>query len=128
MIEEELLAGLGEVELSRIRERLEEAMLMQPIYWQTHYQGDPERQRFARKYSPSDRSRYYWPVNRVQTSLAKLIKNLESRPPPYTLLSQYLPVQYGHIRDELIANSPRAIIMDKIASVLAEYAYACGFG
>ena len=127
MIEEELLAAKGEVELSRIRERLEEAMLMQPVYWQTHYQGDPERQRFARKYSPSDRSRYYWPVNRVQTSLAKLIKNLESRPPPYPLLSQYLPVQYGHIRDGLIANSPRAIITDKIASVLAEYAYACGF-
>lgn len=127
MIEEELCAGQGGIEPSRVGEKLEEAMLAQPVYWQKYYRGAPESQQFARKYSLSDRSRYYWPAAQVQTALANLIKNLEAHPPPYSLLSQYLPVQYDRIRSGAIAHSPQAIILDKIASVLADYAYACGY-
>lgn len=127
MIEEELLAGKQNPAFSRVREVLEEAMLARPIYWEKYYQGDPEYQHFARKYSLSDRSRYYWPVPAVQTALAKSIKNLETEPLPFSLLSQCLPVQYERIRNRALTNSPRAIILDKIASVLSDYAYACGY-
>jgi D-tagatose-1,6-bisphosphate aldolase subunit GatZ/KbaZ len=127
MMEEELFAGKVGIELSRIRTKLEEVMLAQPIYWQNYYHGDPEDQCFARKYSFSDRSRYYWPATEVQASLAKLMKNLVVQPIPYSLLSQYLPIQYERIRNQELTNSPRALILNKIASVLADYAHACRY-
>ena len=30
-------------------------------YWRKYYSGDESQQQFKRKYSFSDRSRYYWP-------------------------------------------------------------------
>jgi len=127
MIEEELFSGKRDVVLSRVRETLEAAMLAQPVYWKKYYQGDQQYQRFAREYSFSDRSRYYWPVSEVQAALTKLIKNLDAAPLPLSLLSQYLPVQYERIRNRRLANSPRSIMLDKVISVLADYAYACGY-
>lgn len=126
-IEEELLAGRQDVEPSRVREVLDKTMLANPIYWQKYYQGDDQAVHLKRKYSFSDRSRYYWPVPEVQFSLSRLIQNLGEQPLPLTLLSQYLPVQYARIRGGEIANDPRAILLDKVRSVLSDYSYACGY-
>jgi D-tagatose-1,6-bisphosphate aldolase subunit GatZ/KbaZ len=126
MMEEERLAGRAGIELSHLRETLDAAMLANPVHWRKYYGGDEQAQAFARKYSFSDRSRYYWPVPEVQAALARLLRNLEENPPPLSLLSQFAPVQYGRIRAGRIANSPRAIILDRIGQVLEEYAYACG--
>ncbi len=126
MIEEEMLGGKAGIKPSRVRETLEAAMLANPQYWRKHYHGEAGEQRFARKYSFSDRSRYYWPLPAVQAALAQLIDNLEGRPIPLTLLSQYLPVQYQRIRNHLLTNAPRELMLDKVRSVLADYAYACG--
>ncbi len=126
LLEEEMFAAHKNIKLSQLRHALEEAMLKQPLYWQKYYPGSPQEQRLARKYSFSDRSRYYWPVAEVQTSLKRLIQNLQTQPLPYTLLSQYLPLQYQRIRNGIIANTPQAIMLDKIASVLSDYAFACG--
>ena len=97
-----------------------------PVYWRKYYPGDEQAQAFARKYSFSDRSRYYWPVPEVQTALVQLLHNLETNPLPLSLLSQYAPVQYRRIRNREIANAPRAIILDQITGVLEDYAHACG--
>jgi D-tagatose-1,6-bisphosphate aldolase subunit GatZ/KbaZ len=43
-----------------------------------------------------------------------------------TLLSQYLPTQLGRVRAGDLANTPDALILDKIEDVLADYACACG--
>jgi D-tagatose-1,6-bisphosphate aldolase subunit GatZ/KbaZ len=126
-IEEELLARRPDAELSRVRERLDEAMLANPIYWQKYYQGDDQALYLSRKYSFSDRSRYYWPVPEVQSALSRLLQNVEEQPLPLTLLSQYLPVQYARIRGGEITNDPRAILLDKVRNVLADYSYACGY-
>lgn len=127
-IEEELLAGQRNVEPSRVREALDEAMLANPIYWRKYYQGDDRVLHLARKYSFSDRSRYYWPVPAVQAALSRLLQNLGGRPLPLTLLSQHLPGQYARIRRAEVANEPRAILLDKVKRVLADYSYACGYG
>lgn len=124
-MEEEWLSDMPGVVLSRVREVLEAAMLRNPTHWRSYYRGDERYQRFARKYSFSDRSRYYWPLPEVQAALAQLIENLETYPPPLSLLSQYLPVQYQRIRNRTLENVPRALILDKIASVLDDYAFAC---
>lgn len=128
MIEEELLTSKpGEVPSSKLADVLEHAMLANPVHWEEYYTGSLEERWFARKYSLSDRSRYYWPVPSVQEALNRLLTNLGQNPIPPSLLSQYLPVQYTRVREGLIANRPRALIMDKIASVLSDYAYACAY-
>lgn len=125
MMERELFSGRRSHARSDIRDLLEQAMLDNPTYWEPYYSGDSSEQRFSRSYSFSDRSRYYWSVPAVKKALATLLENLELVPLPLTLLSQYAPVQYEKIRSGSLVNSPRAIIRDKIGSVLSNYRYAC---
>ncbi|HFE66608.1 MAG TPA: tagatose-bisphosphate aldolase, partial [Chloroflexi bacterium] len=101
------------------------AMQANPVYWQKYYSGDTAAQAFARKYSFSDRSRYYWPVPAVQAALDKLLENLAARPLPLSLLSQYMPAQYRRIREGKLANDPRELILDGVTAVLPDYAWAC---
>jgi len=127
-IEEELLAGESSAGVSNLVQILDKSMLANPVYWKKYYSGDESELEFARKYSFSDRSRYYWPVSDVQQALSKLFENLERKTVPLTLLSQYMPVQYNKVRSGELANSPKAWVYDKIMSVLSDYAFACGYG
>jgi D-tagatose-1,6-bisphosphate aldolase subunit GatZ/KbaZ len=126
MMETEWLSKCRGIELSRILQVLEEAMLSNPGHWIKYYAGSKAYLQFARKYSFSDRSRYYWPDARVRKSLARLLDNLERHPVPLTLLSQFLPMQYERVRAGALPNTPTAHIHDKIRHVLADYAHACG--
>ena len=112
-------------EPSGVQARLEEAMLANPGYWQPYYTGDAHSQSLARRYSLSDRLRYYWATPAVQESFAALLANLQGQPIPLSLLSQYLPVQYQRVRAGTLPNSPQAVLEDKIAEVLSDYAQAC---
>ncbi len=127
-MEREWLSAAGGVRLSGLNETLERVMLENPKYWIRYYPGDEASQRFARKYSYSDRARYYWPHPAVQESLAVLLKNLSDRPTPLTLLSQHLPNQYQGVRAGRLSTSPSDLIRDKIMEVLDLYAAACGRG
>ncbi len=127
MIEEELFAGREEITLSGLRRTLDEAMQANPIHWQRYYGGSPAEQLRARRYSLSDRARYYWPVPTVQAALSRLVSNLSHEPIPLSLLSQYLPGQYEQIRSNALPNEPGAIIISRIAQVLSSYFYACGY-
>ena len=102
-------------------------MLARPVHWKRYYTGSEAYIQFARRYSFSDRSRYYWPDSEVQISLARLLDNLERHPVPLALLSQFLPVQYERVRAGILPNAPRAYIHDKIRHVLADYSHACGY-
>jgi D-tagatose-1,6-bisphosphate aldolase subunit GatZ/KbaZ len=124
MIEADWLGGQAGIELSNLRRAVEEAMLDNPAHWQKYYLGQAWEQRFSRRYSFSDRIRYYWPVPRVQSALAQLLKNLNERPIPLTLLSQYMPQQASRIRHGTLSNAPRALLLDKVFCVLDDYAYA----
>lgn len=112
-------------ETSNIRAVLEKSMLSHPGYWEKHYSGTPQETHFARKYSFSDRSRYYWPDKTVQQALARLFENLRGQPIPLSLLSQYLPEQYVRVRQGTIPADPAGLVRSKVESVLADYAYAC---
>jgi D-tagatose-1,6-bisphosphate aldolase subunit GatZ/KbaZ len=111
---------------SHVPETLEQAMRADPTHWKKYYHGSPEQVALARKYSYSDRIRYYWSRAEVERALAQLIQHLEANPPPLTLVSQYLPLQYKRIREGLIRNTPTDLIYDKIKEVISGYAYACG--
>jgi len=126
-METEWLSNRAGVVLSDIRRVLDQAMTAQPGYWRNYYTGSQAEVLFARRYSYSDRSRYYWPDPNVQKSLARLLDNLARYPVPLTLLSQFLPVQYARVRAGRLENAPRALIHAQIRAVLDDYAYACGY-
>ena len=121
LLEDELFSA---DQRSHLGDVLDDAMLRAPQHWRQHYTGDETAQRFARRYSYSDRSRYYWSDDRVQAALQKLLSNLKSRSLPLSLLSQYVPVQYACLRQGMLSNTPEALILDHITDVLRDYTYA----
>lgn len=125
-IEREWLAHRSGVRLSQVREALDAAMLRNPTYWRPYYRGSEDEMRLARMYSYSDRCRYYWGDTQVQRELAQLRDNLRASPPPLTLVSQYLPLQYEGIRSKGRQVSAEDMIEEHIRRVLRVYADACG--
>ncbi len=125
-MEKELLGASG-VQLSRLKETLEEVMLDEPKYWQKYYPGSEGEQLFKRKYSFSDRSRYYWPDKRLTASIELLKKNLDGKGIPLSMLSQYLPNQYDAVQEGKIALKAQDLIISRIRDVVGIYARACGF-
>jgi len=124
-MEEEMLTGRRDLTASRLTETLERAMIDNPGHWEKHYGGTEWEKALARKYSYSDRCRYYWPDEEVQNALERLWFNLESAPPPLTLVSQFLPDQYRAIRAGQLSNDPKALVRHKIRQVLEIYFRAC---
>ncbi len=122
-IENELFKGKDNVRLSGFIEVLEEAMLKNPDNWKKHYHGDESRLRLARKYSFSDRCRYYLPVPEVKEAVERMIQNLSTVKIPLTLLSQYMPVQYVKVRQGLLENKPVSLIKDRVVNCIDEYLY-----
>jgi len=124
-IEEEWNKGTKGFATSRVRDILDEAMLADPRYWRNYYHGNEAELHFARKYSLSDRSRYYWPNPNVDAAVRVLLENLSSHPAPLALLSQYLPDQASAVQARAIAADPVSLIRHKIQQVLKLYAAAC---
>ena len=125
-LEEEWLANRRGVTLSKVREELDLAMVENPSFWKDYYRGDEATIRLARRYSYSDRSRYYWPVPRVAAALARLIANLGADPPPNSMISQFLPRQSEMVLNGCLSRSPKELIRSKVREVLEVYATACG--
>jgi len=114
MIERELFP---ESQCSNIIQALDKAMVEYPEYWSKYFHGDEAEKAFKRRYSLSDRARYYWVQPRVQASLERLMKNLRERRLPYSLLSQFVG------RTDLRAEQ---VVGWKIDQVLETYFAACG--
>ena len=87
-IEDELVPG---ADRSRLVDELESAMVADPTWWAGYYDGDAGEQRLARRYSYSDRARYYWPRPAVAAAAERLFDNLDTVGIPLPLLSQHLP-------------------------------------
>jgi D-tagatose-1,6-bisphosphate aldolase subunit GatZ/KbaZ len=86
-IEDELLGDAG----SGLRQELDAAMLADPRHWAPFYPGDERRAGYARVWSRSDRSRYYWPAAGVTAAVERLVANLDRLGIPDELASQFLP-------------------------------------
>jgi D-tagatose-1,6-bisphosphate aldolase subunit GatZ/KbaZ len=123
MMESELLPT---AKCSHLVETLDATMQREPEHWKNYYHGDEGKLAFARKYSLSDRARYYWRNMDVQAALTKLIANLDEVPLPLSLISQYMPEIFTGIRSGAIANSATQIVHYRIQSVLDDYSYAAG--
>lgn len=117
--EKELLGDKG----SNFMEVLDQAMLANPKYWQKHYVGTQDEINLKRKYSFSDRCRYYMPVESVAKAREQMIENLKDGV-PLNLLSQFMPIQYTKVREGLLENNPEALIIDRVCNTIDEYLYA----
>ena len=124
-IEQELLPVRRSLVASGVQDALEKAMLENPVYWKSYYQGNEDELQFARRFSYSDRARYYWPHPSVSGAVAQLLGNLTKNPAPLSLLSQYLPQQADEVRAGTLANRPEDMIRHKILTVIDQYAFAC---
>ena len=107
-----------------LRETLDTAMLADDRHWAKYYRGTPQQQKFSRAFSFSDRARYYLPVETVSDAVNKLLEKLEQVDIPMSLLSQYLPMQYRRVRDGLVKNSPKDLLLDHIGDCIDDYLYA----
>lgn len=121
-IEDELVA---EGERSDLLAVIEHRMLADPQQWENYYTGDPETQRLLRRYSYSDRIRYYWADPEIQTAQSRLLSNLTDQDISLPLLSQHLPDQYARVRCGELPLEPEALVLDRIRDVLRTYASAC---
>ncbi len=128
MVEEELLSGRKGITLSNLIEVVDRRMMEFPQYWDKYYCSDEQENRLKRKYSLSDRIRYYWSDKMVSASLNLLIRNLSENPVPFTLLSQYLPEEYTAIREGVINYHPDELIHHRISGVLDNYHNATNGG
>lgn len=124
MIEEEI-AGQRGLKTSNLRDVMERTMVEDPTYWQKYYPGDEFEQAFKRKYSFSDRSRYYWPNENIQKAVSTLVSNLKESTISLSLLSQYMPQQYIAINEGIIENDVEQIIIHRTQEVIRLYARAC---
>jgi len=104
---------------------VDEVMVRQPGYWERYYRGTPAQRAYQRKYSLSDRVRYYWSQPEIQHALETLYKNLTASRLPLPLLSQFMPDQYARIREGVLASEPSAIVLDKITTMIDPYFIAC---
>jgi D-tagatose-1,6-bisphosphate aldolase subunit GatZ/KbaZ len=123
-IEQEWLGCSRSARLSNILNLLENSMISNPHYWKNYYIGSEGELAFLRKYSLSDRIRYYWTENSVIESLSILIRNLRNSPTPLQVISQYLPEQFDLIMNGELENDPVQMIYSKINKVLNIYNYA----
>lgn len=123
MIERELIPQEERADLPAV---LEKVMLAEPGNWQKHYHGTEEELAFARKYSFSDRCRYYMGAPEVMAAIDRLFKNLSGKEIPLTILHQYMPLQYGQVIRGKLAADPRTLAKDGVVQFMLDYEYAAG--
>lgn len=129
----EVLADLSLIEAelvpnwhcSRLMDVLERVMLNKRANWEHHYTGDDQAVHLLRRYSYSDRVRYYWNEPQVKEAVETLISNLRQTAIPETMLSTFLPGEYRAVRAGTLPPDAHSIIIHRIREVLQPYATAC---
>ena len=122
-IETELV---GPAQSSLLMDVLERVMVEDRRNWEHHYTGDEQTMHLLRRYSYSDRVRYYWNAPLVKEAVATLLLNLRQVAIPETMLSAFLPEQYLAVRAGTLHPDAQSVVIHRIRKVLRAYADACG--
>lgn len=125
LIEKEIYKTKPHVRLSNIRNVIENIMLDDPSNWEKHYHGTRADISLSMDFSYSDRCRYYMTDPRVEEAVDVLVHNINNAKVPLTLISQYMPDQYKHLREnkEKVVNA-QWLIKDKVKDLINDYIYA----
>jgi D-tagatose-1,6-bisphosphate aldolase subunit GatZ/KbaZ len=122
MIEVELVSPEKRSGLMNV---MEQVMLKDPHNWERHYVGDQHAQSLLRRYSYSDRIRYYWNDPQAKKAVETLILNLHQTRIPETMLSTFLPDEYRAVRAGTLQPDAESLVKHRIRQVLHVYAEAC---
>ena len=109
---------------AKLPEVMEALMLARPSNWERHYHGSPEQLRLNRKYSFSDRCRYYFAAPEFVAATEKLFENLNQLDIPLPLLHQYMPAEYAAVCEGSVAKKARELAIEHVMGVLRDYEYA----
>ncbi|WP_213805790.1 D-tagatose-bisphosphate aldolase, class II, non-catalytic subunit [Granulicella sp. dw_53] len=104
---------------------IDDTMLAHPESWQPYYSDDLKQQALLRRFSYSDRVRYYWHYPEIVEAVKRLTDNLDAIKVPESVLSLYLRAQYERVRTGQIAGDTSSLVVDKVRDVLRVYAQAC---
>lgn len=129
----EALAALSLIEAELVRpgqcsqlmDVVDHAMLKDPRNWKHYYAGNEWTTRLLRRYSYSDRVRYYWNDPQVKEAVEILMRNLRQTTIPETMLSAFLPEEYYAVRAGTLNPDAHSITIHRIREVLKGYARAC---
>ena len=72
-------------------------MLADPRYWQSHYHGGAEQERWLRHFGYSDRIRYYWPAPAARRAVERLLGHLGDRSIPSSLIGEFFPDLHARV-------------------------------
>lgn len=103
---------------------LERVMLENPANWQKHYHGSEFEKKLARKYSYSDRCRYYFSLPEIKSAISKLFANIDAHEIPAGMLRQYMPLQYRRVREGLLRLKASDLAKDFVRECAEDYNYA----
>lgn len=121
MMERELVK---EEDRANFVETMEDAMLKSPANWKKHYHGNDQELRLKRKYSFSDRCRYYFAQPEMKAAIEKLFDNMSKVEIPLSMLRQTMPQQYIKVRDGVLSMNPRELVEDCVVHLIEDYNYA----
>jgi D-tagatose-1,6-bisphosphate aldolase subunit GatZ/KbaZ len=110
---------------SHLVDVVDRVMVARPKWWAGYYDGDAHALALARRYSYSDRLRYYWPEPDVVEAQDRLLANLRATEIPLPVLSAHLPEQYARVRAGDLVADPAALAIDRVRDVLRGYTAAC---
>lgn len=104
---------------------MEQLMLRETANWGKYYHGAEDEMRLQRHFSYSDRIRYYWPHPEATAAVDQVLRRLEGRAIPETLVSQYLSSLYPAVAAGLIQSDPKSLVIAAVRQVLDVYRSAC---
>ncbi len=116
---------LGATHASHFKNIVLGAMKEDNQYWCSYYHSHDERLDYELQYSLSDRIRYYWPNEKIESAKAVMFANLTAKPPSLSLISQYMPTLYDNVRNGQVSALPHALVMGYIGRVIDGYQNAC---
>ncbi len=125
----EALFGLDQIaafldrlpEEETLRGKMEKLLLAEPKNWEKYYHGDADDLRLQRHFSYSDRIRYYWPHPQASAAVDALLKRLEGRAIPETLISQNLATLYPAVAAGKVEATPHALMVEAVRNVVRSY-------
>ncbi|WP_296866678.1 class II D-tagatose-bisphosphate aldolase, non-catalytic subunit [uncultured Methanobrevibacter sp.] len=122
LMEKELIKN--GTERANFIELLDNTMVTNPKDWKKYYHGNELEKELQRKYSFSDRSRYYISRNDLNLCINRLFENIDSHELTLGLIKQFLPNEYIEIRKGNLTKEAALLVKFSINNVLNDYKYA----
>lgn len=108
-------------------ELLEKLMLEDTSKWAKYYHGTGKEIAIKRRFSLSDRARYYFAMPEIREAISKLVDNIDKEEIPTGLLYQYMPIQYKKVRDGKLKKDAKSLLMSFVMDAADDYNYAAGY-